>query len=454
MKEFMPSAGLQAIAAGEPKPGHALKSGQKGAETAVSSGFSAALFKAGVSVHESLEGQGLSDDARPGADGENLMGGNLLPLAVAAANTGQVEPAQPASGQAVPTTVSASGLSPALPASQHQADSAVPAAASPDLSQLVARTPPLLAGSNPGADNRLQAAGIVPDADRPVAVEVEQTRGQAGIVIPADASIARLQRMLAEAAAGRGTVTTAQVQGRNAGETVDLHIRDLKTESLAGETDQSLTSRLQPAVLKPVAEFAVPRNPLEALTHTVQSVIADGPQLSIARTPLSPPPVSTDALPSTVHSTLSEYLGKPEWGQGMGKQILWMVNQNIGRAEIRLNPANLGPMEVRIDMDNDQVNVAFTSRHAEVRDAVEQALPRLREMLEEKGLSLADTDISRHSFAEQQQAFSDAGADQNGAGADLSFAGGSGHQGEPSGADRTGPGTTTMTGDGLVDYYI
>ena len=66
-----------------------------------------------------------------------------------------------------------------------------------------------------------------------------------------------------------------------------------------------------------------------------------------------------------------------KYGQGMGKQILWMVNQNLGRAEIRLNPANLGPMEVRIDLDNDQVSVAFTSRHAEVRDAVEQALPRL-----------------------------------------------------------------------------
>jgi flagellar hook-length control protein FliK len=80
-----------------------------------------------------------------------------------------------------------------------------------------------------------------------------------------------------------------------------------------------------------------------------------------------------------------------------------MVQQNISSAEIRLNPANLGPIEVRIDMTDDKVNVSLTSSHAVVREAMELALPKLREMFDANGLNLAGTDISQHSFAEQRE---------------------------------------------------
>ena len=108
-------------------------------------------------------------------------------------------------------------------------------------------------------------------------------------------------------------------------------------------------------------------------------------------------------LPSITQTEIVETFAKPGWSQGMGKQIVWMVQQNISSAEIRLNPANLGPIEVRIDLSEDQVNVALSSRHAVVREAMELALPKLREMFEANGLSLADADISQHSFAEQRE---------------------------------------------------
>ena len=110
--------------------------------------------------------------------------------------------------------------------------------------------------------------------------------------------------------------------------------------------------------------------------------------------------INLQAMPQ---AEITQALGRPAWSQAMGKQILMMVNQNIGTAEIRLNPAHLGPIEILIDMSEDQVNVSMSSRHAVVREAMEQALPKLREMLDEKGFSLADTDISKHSFAEQRE---------------------------------------------------
>ncbi len=108
-------------------------------------------------------------------------------------------------------------------------------------------------------------------------------------------------------------------------------------------------------------------------------------------------------LPTVSPAAITEAFGRTAWSQGMGKQVLSMVNQNIGSAEIRLNPAHLGPIEILIDMREDQVNVSLSSKHAIVREAMEQALPKLREMLDENGFNLADADISKHSFAEQRE---------------------------------------------------
>ena len=93
----------------------------------------------------------------------------------------------------------------------------------------------------------------------------------------------------------------------------------------------------------------------------------------------------------------------PDWSKAMGKQIVWMANQNIKAAEIRLNPANLGPVEVRLEINDDQINVALSSRHANVREAMEMTMPKLREMLENDGLNLSDSNISHQSFAEQRE---------------------------------------------------
>ncbi len=106
---------------------------------------------------------------------------------------------------------------------------------------------------------------------------------------------------------------------------------------------------------------------------------------------------------SPSQAEITETFGRSAWSQAMGKQVLSMINQNIGSAEIRLNPTHLGPIEILIDMTEDQVNVSLTSRHAVVREAMEQALPKLREMLDENGFNLADADVSKHSFAEQRE---------------------------------------------------
>lgn len=92
----------------------------------------------------------------------------------------------------------------------------------------------------------------------------------------------------------------------------------------------------------------------------------------------------------------------PGWDKALGSRLQWMVNQNVQIAELRLNPPHLGPLEVRIQMDGDRAHVQFIAAHSVTRDAVDAAIPRLREMFAESGLTLGDVTVS-HQGAEQRQ---------------------------------------------------
>ena len=108
-------------------------------------------------------------------------------------------------------------------------------------------------------------------------------------------------------------------------------------------------------------------------------------------------------------------MNSTRWGQEFGQRIQWMVNQSVSGAQIRITPQNMGPIEVRVQMQNDQATIAFTAQHGATREAIDAALPRLREMLSDQNVNVVDVDISQHSFAEQrdQQAESQ-NADDNG----------------------------------------
>lgn len=80
---------------------------------------------------------------------------------------------------------------------------------------------------------------------------------------------------------------------------------------------------------------------------------------------------------------------------GFGARLVWMAEQRLGHAEIRLNPEHLGPIEVRVQVDGTQVSAEFQSGHAGVRQAIEASLPRLREMLGQQGLQLGHTDVGQ-----------------------------------------------------------
>lgn len=90
----------------------------------------------------------------------------------------------------------------------------------------------------------------------------------------------------------------------------------------------------------------------------------------------------------------------PAWGQVMSSRVAWMAKEGIQEAELRMNPARLGPVEVKLHVQNDQASVTFLAQQSATRDALEQALPRLRESFAESGMQLTDAQVGEQ---EQQQ---------------------------------------------------
>ena len=106
-----------------------------------------------------------------------------------------------------------------------------------------------------------------------------------------------------------------------------------------------------------------------------------------------------DATAQTLR--LDAPLRSPEWGQQLGERITWLVDQNLSSAQIKLNPPQLGPIEVRIALSGDSTQVSVTAHNLITRDALEAAAPRLREALAAHGLGNVSVDISQQSFSDR-----------------------------------------------------
>ena len=87
----------------------------------------------------------------------------------------------------------------------------------------------------------------------------------------------------------------------------------------------------------------------------------------------------------------------PEAGfdDGFGTHVAWMAGQRIGHAEIRINPEHAGPIDVHVELDGDRVHAGFHSASADVRQALEASLPRLRELLGQHGLQLGQAEVGQ-----------------------------------------------------------
>jgi flagellar hook-length control protein FliK len=123
----------------------------------------------------------------------------------------------------------------------------------------------------------------------------------------------------------------------------------------------------------------------------------------------SPAITSTNAPVTAVMSAgqptldLQPGLKSEAWSRVLSSRVIWMAREGVQQASLKLNPVNMGPVEVKLHMHNEQANISFIAQHAATRDALEQALPRLRESFQENGMELAHADVSQQDFSEADE---------------------------------------------------
>ncbi|MEN5316236.1 flagellar hook-length control protein FliK [[Pseudomonas] hibiscicola] len=133
--------------------------------------------------------------------------------------------------------------------------------------------------------------------------------------------------------------------------------------------------------------------------------------------------------------------GDDGFDQAIGAHLGWLADQKIGHAHIRLSPDDMGPVDVRLQLNGDKVHASFSSPHVDVRQALESSLPRLRELLGEQGFQLAHADVG-------QQA---PGGDGNASG--RPGGGGLPGDGEPTPGDGSMSSAQLIRQRGLLDAY-
>ncbi|QSX32719.1 flagellar hook-length control protein FliK [Shewanella avicenniae] len=87
----------------------------------------------------------------------------------------------------------------------------------------------------------------------------------------------------------------------------------------------------------------------------------------------------------------------------MRQQLLTMVKDGIQHAEIRLDPPELGSMTVKVQVRGDHTQVQFHVTQTQAKDLIDQAMPRLRDMLQQQGMNLADSQVSYGGSGQQSQ---------------------------------------------------
>ncbi|KUJ71646.1 flagellar hook-length control protein FliK [Thiomicrospira sp. WB1] len=116
---------------------------------------------------------------------------------------------------------------------------------------------------------------------------------------------------------------------------------------------------------------------------------------------------SKNGLPAQLQ-TLSQPSRSPNWSQALGHRVLYMANHKLQEAKITLNPEKLGSIQVKLNVDKDQmVHVSMVTQQGTTREAIEQAMPKLKEMLENAGMKFGSMDV-----ADERQPASEGKADQ------------------------------------------
>jgi flagellar hook-length control protein FliK len=160
-----------------------------------------------------------------------------------------------------------------------------------------------------------------------------------------------------------------------------------------GEADPQLN-----ALVTAVSAETTPMTRQKAATSAVETLLSQVDAAgggNLLRMPVVSSSV-TRTVPVPVHD--------PRWPEAVATQVRWAVADGVQSATLKMVPEHLGPVELHIELRDNQVNVNFGANQAETRQALQDSLPRLREVLAGAGITLGQANVQQQSGRASQSA--------------------------------------------------
>ena len=138
---------------------------------------------------------------------------------------------------------------------------------------------------------------------------------------------------------------------------------------------------------------------VRAQTHDSQAQSQPDPQsvFSLSAASFSPTNLAVADTVASNGLVLTAAIGSADWQTDLGRQMVDMVTRGEQQVDLRLHPAELGPLSISLNLNDGTTQAQFQAAHASVRAAVEQALPQLREALATQGIALGQASVSDQS---------------------------------------------------------
>ena len=201
-------------------------------------------------------------------------------------------------------------------------------------------------------------------------------------------------------------VTQGAADGKQ--RTPDMHESEKKADRFATnlannmkEDNKTLNGKIlhenSPELSEKLSQLGTDKQLKEPMLTQVASILPAS--IQVAAQPISP------QLPVSSLDRISVYPGKPGWDQAISQKVVWMVGASEQSATLTLNPPDLGPLQVVVNVNNDKADTTFISDNPEVRLALENGLSTLRDLMDQAGIELGQTNISS---GKEQQAFQQA----------------------------------------------
>ncbi len=228
-------------------------------------------------------------------------------------------------------------------------------------------------------------------------------------LLPASVTEQQQQAVKNSIVAGINEINAQLAQGREPGISLQDMIAGALNEASI-QLDNAMKQQLegQLALLNSAVQTAQQNVALDTDRQAIASIDNSLRENSQLRSEMTKSQQAADGLDKPVN------IQRPEGQQQISEKVRWMINSRSSLAEIRLDPPELGSMQVRVNISGDTANVNFVVQTQHAKDALTEAENRLRDMLAEQGITLGE------SFVQQQDA-------QQGEGEEGHFAGKSQH---------------------------